>query len=426
MKKSLMHAAVVVASVASLGQAQAAPMSPAARPVAQNFSALVQENFTLMGDTDDPFLIYYVPRRGGVAVDSAASTSPIPRFNISAFYPTFGFWAGLELSRLGGTLSTTSYLGELQRLQNEAASKGLYVAPAPASKAKSKFLITGYEVDGRIDVSCTKESIEIIVNGVPRTVQVPNCFTRQNPDEPYALDTNVMYKFASTGVNSGSVVAQDISFQATTLPDYVQGLRDVMTFGGQWDNLITAKVDWEIKTSNLTRQARLHVNWQTLFEQASSYASIHLNSCLDVEVKAFFQRVVQCNKEAECGIRIEYLVNGVWVPTAPNDANFVNVVNAVERQVKDELFNEVRKYTTPVNGQVSDERSAIFTLRANYEKLMMSKNEVINVTYNPGPTDVTASTTLNISCLMGGFESGRVTWNMADPGCVALLGQENP
>ncbi|MFE8597228.1 hypothetical protein [Archangium violaceum] len=426
MKKSLMHAAVVAASVASFGQVEAAPMSPSARPVAHNFSALVQENFTLLGDTDDPRLIYYVPRRGGIAVDSAASANPIPRFNINSFSPSFGFWAGYEMSRLGGTFSTTSYLGEIQRLQSEATAKGLYIAPAPTSKAKSKFLVTGYEVDGRIDVNCTKVSMEIIVNGVPRTVQVPNCFTRQNPSEPYDLDTNVMYKFTSTPVSGGSVVSQDISFQATTLPDYVQGLRDVMLVGGQWDHILTAKVDWEIKTSNLTRQARLHVNWQTLFEQASSYASIHLNSCLDIEVRAFFQRLVQCSKENECGIRIEYLTNGVWGPTAPNDSNFVNVVNAVERQLKEELFNEVRKYTTPVNGQVSDDRSAIFTLRANYEKLMMSKNEVVNVTYNPGPTDFNTATTLNVSCLMGGFENGRVTWNMDDPGCLALLDQENP
>jgi hypothetical protein len=36
---------------------------------------------------------------------------------------------------------------------------------------------------------------------------------------------------------------------------------------------------------------------------------------------------------------------------------------------------------------------------------------------------VSASTTLNISCLKGGFEDGRVTWNMDDAGCKYLVGQ---
>jgi hypothetical protein len=145
---------------------------------------------------------------------------------------------------------------------------------------------------------------------------------------------------------------------------------------------------------------------------------------VDIELRTFFQQLVQCSQENACGIRIEYLQpNNTWGPRAPNDVNFVNVVNAVQKRLQDELFNEVRKYTTPVNGQVSDVTSAVFTLRANYEKLIMNKNEVVYITYNPGPTDVNSSTTLNVTCLLGGFESGMVSWNMNDPGCRALLGQ---
>ncbi|EPX59898.1 hypothetical protein D187_002642 [Cystobacter fuscus DSM 2262] len=400
-------------------------MSPSSRNVSQYFSATVQDAFTLLGDTDDLSLVYYIPRRGGVAVQSPLSTAPIPRFQVAAYYPSFGFFAGEELANLGGSLSTTSDLGALGLLQSEATARGMRIAPAPASKAQTKFLLSGYAPpNGRIEIKCEKETIEVTTSTGTRTVTIPKCFTHQDPNQPYDLDTNVMYKFNSLPALSGSVVAQDISFQATTLPGWTNQLRTLMATGAQWDNILSAEINWEIKTSELTRQARFNVNWKSLFEQASAFAAVHLSSCVDIEVRAFFQRLVQCSAENACGIRIEYLQsNGTWGPTAPNDANFINVVNAVQKRLQDELFNEVRKYTTPVNGQVSNQATSIFTLRANYEKLILEKNEVVYIQYNPGPTEMQFPTMLNVSCLTGGFEMGRVNWNMNDPGCRALLGQ---
>lgn len=426
MRKSLLLSSVFALSTGLAGQAVAAPMSPTDRNVAQFFSPTVQDAFTLLGDTDDLKLVYYVPRRGGVAVQSPLSASPIPRFQIFAYYPTYGFFAGNELTSLGGSLSTTSDLGAIGLLQSEATAKGLHIVPAPATKSQTKLLLSGYAPpNGRVEVHCEKESIVVTgPTGTPRTVIVPKCFTHDDPTQPYDLDTNVMYKFTSQPAVGGSVVSQDVSFQATTLPGYVNQLKTLMYTGAQWDNVVSAKIDWEIKTSSLTRQARFNVNWQVLFEQASTFTAYHNNSCVDVEIRTFFQNLVQCSKENQCGIRIEYLQsNGTWGPAAPNDANFINVVNAVQKKLQDELFNEVRKYTTPVNGQVSTAWSAAYTMRSNYEKLILDKNEVVYIQYNPGPTDMQVATTLNVSCLMGGFDAGRVSWNMDDPGCRAMLGQ---
>ncbi|EPX65169.1 hypothetical protein D187_000594 [Cystobacter fuscus DSM 2262] len=425
MKKSLLPAVLAVVSVASSGQVAAAPMSPSANPVAQHFSATVQDAFTLLADTEDPLLIYYVPRRGGVAVQYPLSTSPSPRFQVGAYTPASGFFAGAELTNMSGTLSTLSHLGVLQQLQDEATAQGFYVTPAPAAKARTRFLVSGYEVtQGRIDVACTREFIQVTTSTGVRRVAVPKCYTRQDPTQPYGLDTNVMYRFTSANASSGSVVAQDISFQATTLPGWADALRLLMATGGQWDHLLTAKIDWEIKTSELSRQARFSVNWQTLLERAGAHAATCFDSCVDAEVRAFFEQLVPCAAENTCGIRIEYpQANGTWGPQAPGEASFANVVSAVQRRLQEELFNEVRKYTPPVNGQVSDERTASFTPRANYDKLTLGKNELVYITYNPGAPSVNAATTLNVACLLGGFEQGRVTWNLNDPGCRALLGQ---
>lgn len=420
MKKFLSATAAAALSLTAT-QALAAPMSPSAKPMAQHFSPTVQDAFTLLGDTDNNNLVYYVPRRGGIAVQSPQSAQPIPRFQISGFVPIYGWFAGLELANLGGSFSTTSDLGALNRLSTEAAAKGFQIAPAPAARSTTQFLLSGYApTNGRVEIDCEFEIL--VVNG--REVKVPNCFTHLDPTSPYSLDTNVMYKFNTMPTLGGSVVAQDIAFQATTLPTWSNQLRALMATGAQWDSIMTAQVDWDIKTHNITRQARFTVNWRSLFEQASAFAAFHLSSCVDIEVRAFFERLVTCSSENACGIRIEYLgANGVWGPTAPNDSNFINVVNAVQARLQDELFNEVRRYTTPVNGQVSNQTNSIFTMRANYEKLILERNEVTYIQYNPGPTDFQVKTNLNVTCLLDGFEFGRVNWNMNDAGCRALLGQ---
>lgn len=424
-KKSTTVAAAGIAALLALpiSQASAAPLSPEARDVHSQFSVQTQDSFTLFGDTDDPSLIYYIPRRGAIAVQSPQSANPIPRFSIYSRYPSYGFFAGEELTQMGGSFSTTGDQGALELLQSEASSMHLRVAPAPVVKAGASFMVQGQvdPVTGRIDVECTQEWIQVTnADGETRNIPVPECYTRQDPSSPYDINTNVMYKFGFTPLSSRSTAAQDISFQATTLPDVTPQLRTLMQTGGQWDGILESRVNWVVRTSNLTRQARAHINWHRLFEQASTFTAYHNNSCVDEEVKTFFRRIVDCSAEEECGIRLEYLQpDNTWGPRAPNDANFVNVVNAVDRDIRRELFNEM----APKLGPVSTDWQAVYTMRANYERLILDRNEVRNIVYNPGPTDFEADTTSNISCLLGGYEEGRVTWNLDDPGCAALLGQ---
>lgn len=133
-------------ALAPIGSVHAAPMSPSARDVAGSFSPAVQDAFTLLADTDNPNLIYYVPRHGGIAVQSPKSASPVPRFQIFGLVPSYGIFAGQEMASLGGTLSTTSDLGALGTLQAEAAAKGYTVTPAPARSSTTVFMASTYEL----------------------------------------------------------------------------------------------------------------------------------------------------------------------------------------------------------------------------------------------------------------------------------------
>jgi hypothetical protein len=124
----------------------AAPLDPSEKNVSQLFSAQVKDSFVLLADSDDASLVYYIPTRGGIAVDSPFTSAPIPRFSISSYAPTFGFWAGETLVRFGGSFSTLSYLNSLTQLEAEAKRAGLKIAPSPAKTATTKFLIGAYEL----------------------------------------------------------------------------------------------------------------------------------------------------------------------------------------------------------------------------------------------------------------------------------------
>jgi len=405
----------------------AAPMAPADNGISGKFSAQVNADFILLGDTDDAALVYFVPQRGGVAVDARSSANPLPQFQVSSYTPNFGFFEGEILTCLGGSLSTLAYLDGLKRLEDEAKALQLRVSPAPVATAVTKFLVGAYEVsNGRLDISCKKTPFKVTnpKTGVEVTRNVPECTTRSDLNAPYDLDLNVMYKFASLPAVGNSVVAQSIPFQAITLPGADATIRSLMQTGGQWNNILTGRVNWEITAQRKTRQARYHINWEQVFEQASAFAAYHSNACVDIELKGFFQKLTQCKKEDECGIRVEYLqANGTWGDKAPDNAAFVNASNEVQKRLQDELFTEVRNRSQSQLGRVSEKSTSQFTLRANYEKILFSRNEVVPFAFNEGAVSVAAATDLNIACLTGGFEEGRVSWNMNDAGCKALIGQ---
>ncbi len=420
LKKTCLSLAVLLPSIAS-----AAPMAPSEADVAHHFSTSVQADFTLLADSVDPALVYYVPNTGGVTINAKQSIQPVPSFQVYEYYPTFGFFAGEALTRLGGSFDTTSNQDSLGRLESEAAAKGLKLTPAPATTATTKFLLGPYLLeDERLDVDCIYDTYEIVTSsGELREVRVPVCSIDEGAD--YDIDTNIMYKFSQLPALSGSTVSQNIPFAGVTMPNVGQQLRPIMMSGGQWSGVVSAKVDWEIKANTQTRQARALINWEQTFEQASAFMAIHNNACVDIEMQAFYQNLASCDNADDCGVKIEYMNEfGQWTDVAPDDPEFINQVTAFQSTVENELFNQVDAYTTSTLGQVSTRATAFYTLRANYEKKNLSRNETRYFTWTPGNQTVHASTDLQISCLTGGFENGRVNYDMNNAGCRALIGQD--
>jgi hypothetical protein len=387
----------------------------------------VRDNYTLLADSDNPRQVYYVPRFGGIAVNAPSSANPVPRFSISESVATTGFWAGSFLSYLGGTFDTVSLNDETaQKLFQEANTLGISLSPAPVRSAKTKWLLAAEAVEGsRVKADCQNQEVTVRNprTGETTTTLVPFCYL---PDESgaYTRDSNIFYKLASFPVPGNSVTAAAVPFQAVLLPEGGTIARTKMSTGAQWDDLLTARVEWDIKTNTKTRQARAEINWKSTFEQASAFAAIHNNACIDIEMQAFYQKLASCNDPDQCGVSIKYLKDdGTWTNVAPNDPEFITQVKAFRKSIEDELFNQVEAYTTSTLGQVSKKKSAVFTLRANYEKKSLDRHEFRDFEWSPGNRALSVTTDLNISCLKGGFETGRVSWNTEDEGCRALIGQ---
>jgi len=422
-KRALAVTSSVTAALSLLASASAlaAPMDPAEKPVRVQFSKSIINNFELLTDSDDNSLLYFIPRRGALAVQSPQTTNPLPRFNILGIIPTYGFFAGRELGSFTGAFSPSGDLGSLNELITEANSKGYRVVPAPVVEASTRFIANGYTADnGRIDVKCeTIDSGFKDPNGNP--VLRPLCKTRQSPDEDYDIDTEVMAKLTTLPLGA-STIGQDVIFSGMLTPQWTMNARSLMATGSNWD-VITASTYWKVKTSRKTRQARLILNWKQLYERVDAFVSLHDGRCVDVQVRAFFENIAGCKDANQCGVKIEWIGDdGKPRPTAPSDKDFIDVVNVAKDQLQTDLFNEVRGMSQSRLGNVDTSQSALFVARANLEKRTITRNETRTIVWNPGFSRFEPRTDITVQCVSGGFGLP-VRWSLEDAGCKALIGQ---
>lgn len=400
---------------ATCGQVMAAPLATNERDIQSQFSIDTQRKFQLFADSDHRDLVWYVPKEGQIAINGADTATPRPRFSIVSRYSTSGVFAGLEQAVLGGAFDTTGNRGALLKLETEARAKGLRISPATASKATTNFMLSdvAFDSNGRANIRCENKA-------VPGTIfTVPECLVLSDTNE--WLPTSMLASFQANTPSGNTSVSTYIPFQAVSMPDATPEMRDLMN-GSNWDSHIQATTTWELTTLARTQVARININWERTFEQASTFTAIHLNSCLEVEIQTFFRRLAD-NANGQSGITIEYLHDdGTYKTTPPNQEKFEKVVQALYESIRNELFVEMRDYGQSQLGPVNTEARATFTLRANYEKLIFKRNETRYLTWNPGSSITNAKTNMTIQCLKGGFGQV-VSWDMTDAACRSIVGQ---
>ncbi|WP_103654359.1 hypothetical protein [Agarilytica rhodophyticola] len=404
-------------AILTLDFASAVPVNPEEVNISSRFSTDVQVNFELYADTDDDKLVWYVPRGGSIAM-LGNSNNPVPRFNATAFTEFSGVFAGQTVALLGGSFSTAGFAPLRDLLESEAQDLGMRIAPAPARLATTKFIVSGIETGNSLDVDCEFETLIITdpFTGISREVKMPKCSVTYENGNEQLVDT--MQRFNSIVPAGQTSVLTSIPFQAKTTPEYALVAQNNLAVGANFDETLSAVVDWEIFTEALTKTARFTINFNQVFEKATTFAAIHNWACVDIEVSTFFQRLVR-----DGDIKVEYLTgNNVWSTVAPSDNDFVGAVAELEKLIRDEIFTEMRSYAQPNLPNVSREVNSFFTLRANYERQIFRVNETRIFNYNPGPQIKTARTDMFLGCLNGGF--GVPVQASNTPNCRALFGIE--
>lgn len=396
----------------------ATPLAPEDKSVADIFTVDIQNNFELYADSEDDNLIWYVPAGGSIAM-LGSSSNPVPRFNASSFVEFNGVFAGQAVALMGGSFSTAGFAPLREQLEQEAAAAGYTVSPAQASSATTKFIVSGMETSGQVNADCdvTELTVTNPITGVSQIVRLPNCTVTYDDGTVYDVDT--IQRFTALTPAGQTSVSTSIPFQVKTTPAYALTVANNLAVGANFDDVLSAVVDWEIPTTSITRTARLTIDYRSVFEKATTFSAIHDWACVDVEIATFFQRLVRDGD----GITVEYLNDdNQWVLDAPNDADFIGVINEVEEELRDEIFAEMQSYTEPNLPNVSRETNSFFTLRANYEKLIFEANETRIINYNPGNAIKTARTDMFLGCLTGGFGTPVVASSASN--CKTLFGIE--
>ena len=191
--------------------------------------------------------------------------------------------------------------------------------------------------------------------------------------------------------------------------------------GSSWDDLIVGETEWTISTQAKTHRVEFEIHWTALFEQLDAWAKIHDGRCYDFEVSTFFQDIAHCNDGSRCGIDIYFFKDGKKTKNPPHNEHLIAAVNAMQKSLENDLFNEIAAFNQSELGRVSRSTDSFFTLKANYEKRTLDRNERRILLYNPGGKDIVESTIMNIECLKADDVGRRVNWDMNSESCKMAI-----
>ncbi|WP_330959956.1 hypothetical protein [Photobacterium sp. 53610] len=386
-------------------------------------SAELESKYYLYKDSHKKDLMWYVPKSGYVAYRGTGDNTR-PNFNASSYIPRFGTWAALRPGeaqiRMGGAFNTMGRVEDVQFLKTEAEKVGFSVSPAVVTRGTALFVVDGIDAnaDGRIDVECVDEPLTVTDPlGQTINVTINNCYvtTIDGKQQPTTI-VEKAYAKVPGGRTSASV---NVPFQLVTLPDndMTNAIENDLAVGNSLSPYFSLIVDWELETERETRAARITVDWNQTFEQAHTFAAYHNFACVDIEIQTFFKKLVQEGK----GVYVEYYnpETKQYEEQAPNQAAFIKAVEGIQAELQAELFDQIQEYSQSQLGKVDTSTNSMWTLRANYEKQVLKRNETRTINWNPGMSMETVQTEMSVDCVVGGFGTP-VEWS-TDVGCHAIV-----
>lgn len=408
-------------------QALAVPVGIETKNVYTRFSVDMQKVFHLFGDSFDDTQVWYVPKLGNIQVAGNR-----PNFNVSGFRYGEGLFYQQQGVAISGRFFTGGVAGDVARLAAEAESLGLRISPAVASRAQTRFLLTGFELgnDGRLRTECEVQ----IWQGPSGPVEVPVCRALNLQGEWQALD--FLYAFEADVPQGGEVVAQSMPFYGVTMPGWYDTIDYLLQTGSSWDAQIQAVTQWSLLTLNEVPQARVTLDWRRFMTTLLPKVEAMRWQLLPGDMQGVLMEVIN---QDESGVVILYRHPDGRYSEIPADLSqpFV-VLNALVERLSKELFVAVRggylsrddllksrdPYTLPDNSLIVRAPCApdfpqactqppvlppilshlYYVLRANYYRLLQRPVETWEIASNVVDL-VHASTYMSIDCMFGSIGS---------------------
>src|SRR5262249_42205301 len=145
---------------------------------------------------------------------------------------------------------------------------------------------------------------------------------------------------------STSDVEADYSFQGIVHPTNQGLIRNKLTSGARWDDLIKVDIDWTMTQQQTPRYAEIEVNWNSVFQQLWAKAVFHNFACIDVQVETMIRDVAVCAGQpaGACGVKVHWFDdNGTELPPGqiPPGAAFGDMVNGMVQKIRNELAQTI-------------------------------------------------------------------------------------
>ncbi|UTM60055.1 hypothetical protein L4174_018515 [Photobacterium sp. CCB-ST2H9] len=267
--KNTLHSLILIS--ASISAAIAAPIDPSIRNVEAEFTNELVSKFYLYGDTEDPNLIWFVPKFGTIARDITGFNQP--EFDIGSTYSEHpDYFPGEELVWFSGAFDTRGLENDMQLLSQYASQKGYRIYAAKPKAAETFFVIDGVDVQS-LDLDCSG-SISTPNGDFP----VCYVFDQQGRKHPAEFVAKLESKLPE------NTMSHYVGFRGITVPYWKQTLKELMGYnlpvndpavGQNWDDKIQVVTVWELDTHYNRSRGRININWPDLVHQFVLFQNAH-------------------------------------------------------------------------------------------------------------------------------------------------------
>ncbi|MDO6705304.1 hypothetical protein [Photobacterium sp. 1_MG-2023] len=415
---------------ASVRVVMAAPVDPTIRNVESEFAYEVLSKFYLFGDTEDPGLIWFVPKFGTIAQDNTGFNQP--EFDIGSIVSEHpDYYPGEELVWFSGAFDTRGLESDIAVLSRLAAQKGYRILAAKPKAAETYFIVDGVDVQS-LDLDCTAHMKTALGD-------FPMCFVfdqqgRRHPAEFVAkLDT----------VLPENTMSDYVGFRGMTVPSWRETLKRLMgvhlpsddpAAGQNWNDKLQVVTVWSLETHYNQPRGQMYLHWNTLVQQFSAYENSHpaLLSLTDIKRKIrlwvnaaligqnapFFLQTYGADNDVDLITEAIFHVfknNNVFVPVwvfprHPVQRHVSSAATRVEQRMIP-IVNSSISFFVPAEVKVKPElRFAVNRSRASRHE------ESIDLYFGPNVLISNPQTHMYLECLHGGWHM-QVRWAQT-PACL--------